>query len=123
METKICKTCQKEKSLNDFYRVRKERTRTECKSCELLKLKQRNLSRKEKIDEYQRNYRKENVDKIRERSHNYYKKNREALLSWQKAYYEKNPEKQIKRGRIWRINAYGLTESQFNTMVLAQAGR
>lgn len=65
METKICKTCQKELSLSKFYRCGKYKEkiyyRNECKSCDLKKMKDYYLSTRDHQIKKANKYRKQKI--------------------------------------------------------------
>ena len=98
METKICKKCNKQKELKEFYFLKqKEKYRNICKECEIKKnmeYQQANLKKyKEYKREYNKNYRNEHKENIKE----YQKEYREKNKKYFDEYFKKNKRKYKKR--------------------------
>jgi hypothetical protein len=91
METKICKKCNIEKDVCEFYTDKKSKDgkRSSCKECMYL---------------YNIQYKKNNKDKMYFISRNYFLKNKEKSYENYRNYSNKNKEKHIKRVKDWRKN-------------------
>jgi septum formation topological specificity factor MinE len=84
----ICKTCNSEKELSEFYfRKDSQKYRSECKVCFEDKKSNRYLKNRNKIRKYQKKY---------------YEKNKKNILKCVKKYAEANKEKIKERGKIYR---------------------
>jgi len=92
-EVKVCKTCQEEKSLLEFYpeKRRKDGLSSSCKMCK----KQYYIDNKEKITEDRKFYYRENVDKVKEYQKKYNSENKDK----RKQYNQENSKKVNKRKR------------------------
>jgi 5-methylcytosine-specific restriction endonuclease McrA len=86
MKTKFCPKCLIEKSENEFYKCksRKDKTQVYCKKCSKII----RISRKEKIDKYNKEYYLKKKDKFRKD----YLENREKYLNKAKIYRKEHPE-------------------------------
>ena len=83
METKICKKCNKQKELKEFYFLKqKEKYRNICKECEIKKNMEYQQANLKKYKEYKREYNKK-----------YRNKNKENIKEYQKEYRENHKEK------------------------------
>lgn len=93
MKTKICKICNIEKNIEEFYfRKDTNKYRTECKKCHLEKTKQYREKNKEKIKEKLREYREKNRNELLLKKTKYREKNRKRLKEKAKIYYKENIE-------------------------------
>ena len=100
---KMCSNCKKTKSLTEFYKHPKGRLGVMhiCKQCEKDRVKKWCSKNKEKVEEYQKNYRK-----------SYYLKNKGYILEksrkrdqeYMKRYYIANKDKINKITKQWKIN-------------------
>jgi len=98
METyKICKICNENKNLKDFY-FRKEsgKHRLECKKCTSERQKKYRKQNKEQIQERRQKYRKENKEKLNKQSKKYYNDNKDEILAKQKTKYKNLSQKEKK---------------------------
>jgi len=118
MEKKICKNCNSEKNIKEFYKRKdsKDGYRNECKSCKNIQndlYKKNNsdkiskykkiydIKNKCKLKEYRKTYRIENIDKLKEYGKIYYGKNKNTKIF---EYKKKNKSKiKIYRNK-YRIN-------------------
>lgn len=75
---KKCRKCQKDKPLNEMVKSKnhKDGFRSLCKSCHVILVRERQIKNKEKIKEYKKKYRIDNIDKITEQNKQYYKNNK-----------------------------------------------
>lgn len=116
METKICRICGIEKDIS-CYRKNHSSFRTECRECENILCKKRNLKNREHILKKQKEYRenhKEEINKYKKEHYNpierkkynkdYYKKHKEYYANWHKDYYKNNKEKLIQNYKFWKKN-------------------
>lgn len=94
METKVCKKCLKEKSI-DSFRFRKDRDRYISRCIECLRTDNRIScsKRRYKKAEYDRKYWNNNKERKQEYFRNYYCKNKDRLLENIKNYHTKNKDK------------------------------
>lgn len=95
METKICKKCNKQKELKEFYFLKqKEKYRNICKECEIkrnMEYQQANSKKyKEYKREYNKKYRNENKENIKEYQKEYRQNNKEKAKKYSQEYREKN---------------------------------
>lgn len=102
MNTKICRICNIEKNLTEFhFREDNQKYRTECKSCNYRKQKERNSKKINEIREYKREYFQKNKKEILEKKRNFRQSNLEKYKEETRKYYEKTKEIQKDRKRIW----------------------
>ena len=117
METKVCKKCGIEKTIDEFRKTYNKKYdkyyyRSECHDCELSYGRQYELTRDDRTEykkEYNKKYRENNLDKLKEynkkfreehkeeiskQGKQHYEDNREEILSRQKDYYQNN-KKQV----------------------------
>jgi len=96
MKGKRCGKCKRLKSLNEFRRNKngKHGRRSQCKVCEDKKLKQCRIDNKDKIQEYNTEYRKTNRKKIKKLRDQYYENNREIVLEKRRERYKDNMERE-----------------------------
>lgn len=92
METKVCKRCNIEKEINDFYKNGKNYNSV-CKECKKIEALQYAKKNKEKIKEYQTNYRIKNKDDLKKYYKKHYIENSEKIKNYHKEYYANNIEK------------------------------
>ena len=71
METKVCKKCGIEKSVDEFYT-----NQSHCKKCVNEQCRKYYAKNRDKVNEHQRKYIAENRDKVSERKRKWYAKNR-----------------------------------------------
>lgn len=89
---KICIKCNESKPLTEFYKSG-NRYRTECKTCNKLKLKNWRSCNKDKVhDQYLRYYSKYQ-DKVQERNQNWQLRNSEQYREYHRQYYLLNRER------------------------------
>ena len=102
METivKECRTCKqvKDNSLYDKKKGGKYGTRTECKTCRVIRRKESAESRAV----YDKEYRKRNADEVKKRKRLYYEKNKERLLEKSKQYHKDTAEQRKKYHAYYR---------------------
>jgi hypothetical protein len=93
MLTKICTTCDVEKSVDEYYKKKYGRygVRTECKCCISEKGKAYNLANKEAIAKRDMAYRLSNKEAIAKRRKTYRLSNKKAIAERNKAYNKANP--------------------------------
>lgn len=106
METKLCKNCNKEKTLDNFY-YRKKRNTYEsiCTPCcnNRTKLKRQiNNEVHEKCKEACKRYNQKNKKTIIDKHKEYYMKNKEVLKSNMKEYYQDNKEEALLYAKKYR---------------------
>lgn len=96
MNSKICKNCNIEKELINFYNNKRNKDGKEikCKDC----VKEFNKNNRQKLLEAQRKWRAKNPDYMK----NYDKK--EEIKEYRKQYYQEHKEVYIKRKQEWRKN-------------------
>ena len=74
-ETQVCRTCEIEKPLTEFYKDKRMKNgyQTQCKECVSKRRKERYEENKDEVLEYNKQYYKENADKLRkDRMKRYY---------------------------------------------------
>lgn len=78
MDTKVCKQCEVEKELNEFYvdRSMKDNHQNKCKACVLENKEKYYQENREERKEYQRGYNKKTKQAKAEYNKKYYMKNR-----------------------------------------------
>ena len=106
MLTKMCKTCEKEKSISEFYKSG-ERYVSACAECNKIACKEYyqknrerllNRAKKNHLGNRERNrkrfkkYSMENKDKITQYNKIYYEENKEKAIEYRKRYYKENGE-------------------------------
>lgn len=81
METKICSKCKEEKLNCDFNidNSRPDNLYSSCKKCRKIVVKEYSEKKSKKINEYQKEYKKNNLNKIITRDKLYYNKNKEKI--------------------------------------------
>lgn len=67
-ETQVCRTCEVEKPLAEYYTDKKMKNgyQTECKECAKERRRKRYEENKDEVLEYNKQYYRENADKVRE---------------------------------------------------------
>jgi hypothetical protein len=114
METKKCIKCQEVKTLSEFGK-RKGKILNRCKKCMCLSSKERYENNKEKIKQYQKEWRKNNKEKMKqyhkeryennkEKVKERYENNKEKIKQRSKEWYENNKEKAKQNKKEWREN-------------------
>jgi hypothetical protein len=100
MEGKICKICDTEKPLLDFYshKTTKDGKRPECKICFKLKAKNNYYNNQEKNISYSNTYRKLNQEKVKEIKKKYRINNSDKVKNTIKVWHQKNPNKEREYG-------------------------
>ena len=95
METKICPGCGIEKAFSEYYKnnTKKNKIRTECKACTLIKSREYDANHREKRNLAGKKYRDENKEKIILTRKKYNDENKEKLALINKKYREENKEK------------------------------
>jgi hypothetical protein len=90
MEKKICKKCNEEKNLCEFYtdKTTKDGKRGSCKSC---------------INLYGKDYRTQNKQKVKDLNKFYQKNNKEKINLKTKKWRDKNKKREIERNKKWKI--------------------
>lgn len=122
METKICKTCNKEFDINEF--VIGKSNSWHCRICRNKRNSELRLNNLEKYREYSKKYNRNNRDKINEYNiktqdklkqyrKDYYQNNKEELKKQHKEYYENNKEQVSKCKLIYEENRMK-TDGAFN---------
>jgi hypothetical protein len=121
MLTKICRRCNKEKPIDDFYKHSEmsDGHLNICKECILKYAKKHHQQNKDKIREYSKKWREKNkeYEKIKSREYyqahkehikqkamNYYKFNKEEISKKMSIYYQKNRRKRIRQNGIYVVN-------------------
>ena len=125
MPTRICTSCKREKSLDDFHghHNKTDGKRSECKACVCEKKRVYYQNNKDRAKERQRGYIANNPERMRKIRRKHYDKNRESIIGKAKIRYNGNPEKFKGDSRKMRLSSYGLTIDQYNAMNIKQAGR
>lgn len=107
---KICAKCKQEKSLEEFFNLKKSKDGKDycCKRCNHLssnesKKKWRD-NNKEKIKKNNLNYQINNQEKIKEYRKNYYDENKEKILIYLKLFSLENKEKISEWNKNWNLN-------------------
>jgi hypothetical protein len=95
MENRICKTCDINKPIDEFYKNGKF-FKTNCKECDKKHSANYKLNNLEKVRENYREYGKINKQKRKEYALKYYQKNRDETLNKQKEYWSKPQNKERK---------------------------
>jgi hypothetical protein len=118
MTTKICKKCEVEKPLGDFYNEQrnKDGKRGICKSCDSKQSLQYRRDNKERVNAQQRGYSKRPEWKKRKAKNQkaYYLKNKEKLNQYYKEYAAKNPDKGAKNTAKYRAKKINATPEWAN---------
>jgi len=115
---KVCRKCNVEKELSDFYKnnYSKDKLGYECKSCRLIDTKKYRQSNPEKIKELNRsqyvNNRQIRIEKQKEWSKN----NKDKITASRKRRLAKNPH----YNRKWTLKKYGLSQEGFSEMLIGQ---
>lgn len=93
---KTCKKCGEEKpKTSDYFPKRKgseDGLRGDCKKCYKESQKKYREKNKEKVEEYHRNYYRENKTMLLDKAKAYYNSNTMKIYNYQKVYNEKNKE-------------------------------
>lgn len=109
METKICKKCGIEKSIEKFRKWNKY-YRSECKECEKNRSYEYKTQHKKEIEKYRKEYREKNKDllrlKQREYAKKYYQENKEIVKQKSNKYYHENKEKARKCQENYKKNNF-----------------
>ena len=123
MEKKICRKCNIEKELSEFYKCDNGRNyMARCKDCNKLKKQDYYKNNKEKIVEYKRKYYQNNKEKIAEYRKKYYENNREKIeehrklnkekiADWQREYHLNNTLDHYIVYYLPKINYCGVTQN------------
>lgn len=103
---KICRRCNEEKELFEFYKHKKmlDGHLNICISCYKVSGKKYRDEHKEYNKNYKKKYRKNNKEKISKYKKENYEKNKKEILKKQKEYYFKTHEKQLKYRKEYREN-------------------
>ena len=101
MSTKHCNQCDKDVSVNNFYKYKNGTLHSECKGCAGKRARKNQSKNRDRYTEYQRNWRSrgDNAEKDNARSLKYYHKNKDSISARRKADRKKNPEKHVKRSK------------------------
>jgi hypothetical protein len=123
MNTKICRICNIEKNLTEFhFREDNQKYRTECKSCNYRKQKERNSKKINEIREYKREYFQKNKKEILEKKRNLRQSNLEKYKEETKKYYEKTKKIQKDKKKIWietnreKYNSYWINRKKTDVL-------
>lgn len=102
MINKICLKCEKEKSINEFYKHKRmaDGHLNICKKCVLKRIKEYSKNNKVKINEYRKQWRKDNKDKIIK----YKLDNIIKVRMWHNRDYSKHKESYLKRANKYYLN-------------------
>jgi hypothetical protein len=123
--TKVCTKCGEVKPITEFYRdkANKDGRRPSCKSCdsairkqryaknpekELAGIRQYAAKHKDKISEYHKEYRKENIEKLISEGYTYRKGRKEIVSEGQKEQRRTNPEAYVWSAAKRRAKEFGL---------------
>ena len=102
MTTKICKKCNTEKSITEFYYNKKKDTyETNCNSCLSLYRKEYREKNKEKAKQYASNWRTINEQRKKELDRKYRENNIEKIKECRKKYAIDNSKKLIEKSKKW----------------------
>jgi len=106
MENRICKKCNIDKPINEFYKNGKF-FKTHCKECDRKQSAEYKAKNLEKVKEKNRNYGRVNKEKRKEYQNKYYQENQDWILEKAKKYWSKDENKKrradLKRER-WGID-------------------
>lgn len=91
METKVCKKCNIEKPIGEFYKNGKYYN-SQCKQCKI-KDNVNHAKGNKKIIDYHKKYREDKKEEIKDKQKEYYKNNYEYIKEYHKIYYEENKDK------------------------------
>lgn len=100
METKKCKYCQENKTLDNFYyRKKSNNYENRCRKCcaEIAREKRKNKDVNDKVKKSQKKYYEKNKDKLNDKNKSYYEDNKEKFKENNKSYYKDNAEVVKKR--------------------------
>ena len=102
--TKICKTCKKNKTLDNFHRYKqaKDGHRYECKLCRKIDGQEYQIKNKKEIAIRKKQYCSLNQEKIKEAGKLYRENNAEIIKNKKKIYASKNKDKISKQQKIWK---------------------
>lgn len=109
MQTKTCKRCGQEKSIDEFFKWKyaKDRLTYHCKPC----------IRLYNIESYYK-HRKQRLKKTKEWSG----KNKEHIAKVRAAHYQKNKDRAKLQGRIAKLARFGLTVESYDELFKSQNG-
>jgi hypothetical protein len=104
MLTKVCTTCEVEKSVDDYYnsKVGKYGFKAKCKCCVAEQKKAYQQANKEAIAAYQKVYRQANREAIAKQEKIYYEANKKTELAYQRAYHQANREILLEKQRAYK---------------------
>jgi hypothetical protein len=119
MDLKVCKTCKAEKGIEEFYKTPSGRHGS-CKDCRNLKNKEYKKSNPDRMLKTYRAWYEKNKVKHSERRKAYYVANKEKMNRNSKEWYRKNKPKAAKLMRELRLKGYGITQSQYDSMLVTQ---
>lgn len=104
---KRCSKCGETKPLSGFYTRKNGSVVTPCVKCMNSTSKQWRGNNKEKLQEYNHNYKKswyaENTEKAREQSREWGRNNLQRVLDKVKQWVSQNPEKKREQNKSWRL--------------------
>jgi len=115
MEMKICKLCQKEKSVDHFYLCGKHRS-SRCKKC-FGEYQKHNRNRKQTVKKYDDKNRELLNEKERNRYHSDIEKRREYERKKRSRLRKENPEKFKEYNRTWKLKQYHNKKSDVLFMI------
>jgi len=103
--TKICRTCKKNKTLDNFhkYKQAKDGLRYECKECRKIDGQEYQIKNRKEIAIRKKQYYSLNQEKIREAGKLYRDNNIEIIKDRKKIYALSNKEKIAKQQKEWRL--------------------
>jgi 5-methylcytosine-specific restriction endonuclease McrA len=108
-DSKACRICLVEKSLNDFSRnaASKDERRSDCRVCDNARYKIYRQENKEAIAAKQRAHRREHAERIALVTSAYRRGNAKEIAAVSKFYREQHPEKRADYGRRRRARKFG----------------
>jgi len=105
--TRQCKVCFIVKPITDFVKAKtKSGYLSYCKSCRNIELREFRKIRNN--NEYQREYRRKNLEKVRKYQREYYETNREKIISQIREYQQRNPEKKSALNLVYKAIKRGI---------------
>ena len=116
METKICKGCGKELSMDCYCKSSNtDGKENKCKGCRNEKAKQNYIKGKAHKIEYTKQYVKVNAEKIKKQKQQYYIENKEAINKRNEQWQKNNSEYRNEKSKQYYIDNLGrITERQKN---------
>jgi hypothetical protein len=116
MNTKVCRKCGIEKSVDEFYKCDVKRNRDGFRSYCIECGKNDNKKREPKYKEMRRQYRAEHKDEMKAHKREYYEKNKDSILAQNKDWRNtpKGRYTTYRNGAKFRNMEFNLTEDEFN---------